>query len=152
MIPVDAAAVLAVAVVVPSYALWARRRLCRDPAVFTCRLRTVGPLRRERWGRTRPQARWVHDVLLVHRGLGRRRCDVFPVAGVTGPTVGVDVRGLGDRAVGLRLLLDDGRLYDLAVRNGDTAVATGPFVVASLGVTSAIPPPPRPGPPGPDGH
>jgi hypothetical protein len=129
---VAAAVVMVVAVVVPSYALWARRRLRRSPGVFRCRLRVVGPLGSGAWGRSRRTARWVHDVLLVHRGPTLRRCEVLAVAGVTGPTVGIDVRRLGERPVGLRLLLDDGRLYDLAVRNADNVVAAGPFVVASL--------------------
>jgi hypothetical protein len=37
---------------------------------------------------------------------------------------------LGDRA--LRLHVDDGRLYDVVIRNGDMAAAIGPFGVASL--------------------
>lgn len=125
--PTLAVAALAVAVAGPSYALWARRRLRRSPGVFACRLRPVGPLVAGRWARQRRHARWVHDVLLVHRGMTLRRCVALPAAAVTGPTAGMAVRGLGERAVGLRLLLDDGRLFDVAVSEGDAAVATGPF-------------------------
>jgi len=34
--------------------------------------------------------------------------------------------------VWLRLYLDDGRLIDLAARNGDVTLAIGPFMAASL--------------------
>jgi hypothetical protein len=54
------------------------------------------------------------------------------VSNVIGPVVSVTVEGLGERPVWLRLHLDDGRLVDLAVRNGDVSWALGPFVVASL--------------------
>jgi hypothetical protein len=116
----------------PPYALWARRRLRRAPGAFPLQLRPAGPLE----GRRRPRAKrygtWAHDVLLVHHGVTLARCEPLAVASVTGPVIGSRVRGLGDRAVRLRLHLDDGRLYDVAIRNGDVAAAIGPFVVASL--------------------
>lgn len=60
------------------------------------------------------------------------RCEALAVSNVIGPVVSVTVEGLGERPVWLRLHLDDGRLVDLAVRNGDVSWALGPFVVASL--------------------
>ena len=132
MIAVLAAFGLGVAVVGPSYALWARRRLCRAPGVFRCRMRPVGPREGAGWQPTRRYAVWVHDVLVVHRGPALGRSVALGVTSVTGPTVGIAVRGFGEQAVGLRLFLDDGRLFDVAVRNGDVTRAIGPFVVAAL--------------------
>jgi hypothetical protein len=120
-----------VAVGVP-YAVWSRRRLLRTHGVFACRIRPTGPLEGAPWSRLKRHAHWVHGVLLVHRGPTLARCVALPVASVTGPVVAHRVRGLGRRPVRLRLLLDDGRLFDLAARNVDVASAIGPFVVASL--------------------
>lgn len=128
------AAGLALGLVVagPPYALWARRRLRRAPGVFACRLRPAGPLEGAGWPRTKRQALWVHDVLLVHRGVALGRCEALGVANATGPVEGTGVRGLGERPVQLRLHLDDGRVFDVVVRKDDAGAAIGPFVVASL--------------------
>ena len=114
------------------YAAWSRRQVRRSPGVFACRLRPTGPLEGARWPRRKRHARWVHDVLLVHRGAALARYDAYPVANVTGPIVGAPVRGMGERPVRLRLHLDDGRLFDMAAHNSDVDSAIGPFVVASL--------------------
>jgi len=123
---------LVLVVVGPPYALWARRRLRRTPGVFACRLQPAGLLDGARWPGTKRHAVWVHDVLLVHHGLALGRCEPLGVATATGPVKGSRVRGLGDRPVHLRLHLDDGRVFDLAVRKADEVSAVGPFVVASL--------------------
>jgi len=114
------------------FTLWSRRRLRRTPGVFPCRLRAAGPICESRWSRTKRYACWVHDVLLVLKGPTLSRCEALPVSNVTGPVVSATVKGLGERPVWLRLHLDDGRLIDLAARNGDVASAIGPFVAASL--------------------
>ena len=119
-------------VAAPLFTLWLRRRLRRRPGVFRCRLRAAGPICESSWSRTTRYACWVHDVLLVLRGPTLTRCEALPVSNVTGPVASATVKGLGERPVWLRLHLDDGRLIDLAARNGDVASVTGPFVAASL--------------------
>lgn len=114
------------------YALWSRRRVRRSSGVFACRVRAAGPTCEAPWPRTMGYARWVHDVLLVHQGPALTRCEALAVSNVTGPVLSVAVKGLGDRPVCLRLFFDDGRLIDLAARNGDVTLAIGPFIAASL--------------------
>jgi hypothetical protein len=133
IVTLAAGLVLALVVAGPPYALWARRRLRRAPGVFACRLRPAGPLDgAHRWPRTKRQAQWVHDVLIVRHGLTLGRCEALGVANATGPVDGTGVRGLGVRPLQLRLHLDDGRVFDVVVRRADAASAIGPFVVASL--------------------
>jgi hypothetical protein len=113
-------------------AFWSRHRFRGRPEVFACRLRPAGPAKTSGWSRTKSYAYWVHDVLLVHHGLALARYEVLPVSSVAGPTPASSVKGLGDRPEWLRLQLDDGRMMDMATQNQDVALATGPFVAASL--------------------
>ena len=115
-----------------AYALWSRHRVNRHPGVFRCRVRRAGAVDGSRWSRTRRHARWAHDVLLVHRGLALARCEPVLVAGLTGPVRTLAVKGLGDRPMLLQLLLEDGRLVELATSSGDVVPAMGPFVPRSL--------------------
>jgi hypothetical protein len=71
-----------------------------------------------RWPRTMRYGCWVHDVLLVRRGLTLARREAPAVSHVTGPVVSMTVKGLGERPVWLRLHLDEWRLVDLAARDG----------------------------------
>ena len=62
-------------------------------------------------------ARWVHDVLLVHRGLALVRNAALPVARVTGPVRSGEPRsisGLGSSPVVVALTLDSGAAVALA--------------------------------------
>lgn len=114
--------------------LRSRRRFRRRPEVFACQLRPVESTgtasdrhRGKRW------AYWVHDVLLVHRGLAFMRYDALPVAGVDGPTTTPTTTAEPDeRRVQLRLTLDDAGQVDLLVRGEDVDRAIGPFFTASM--------------------
>src|SRR4051812_22216983 len=60
---------------------WARLRLGRADGAFRCKVRApydrlTGV--RPRWPRCRTRARWVHDVLLVQKGLLRPRVEALP--------------------------------------------------------------------------
>lgn len=132
IVTVAAALALGLLVAGPSYALWVRRRLRSTPGVFACRVRPAGPLEDSRWPRTSRRAFWVHDVLIVHRGVTQATCEPLAVANATGPVENASVRRMGRRPVQLRLHLDDGRMFDVVVRQADAVSAIGPFVVASL--------------------
>jgi hypothetical protein len=114
------------------YVVWARWRVTRVPGAFPCRLRPADAVEGRRWPRRSQRGRWVHDVLLVHRGVTLVRAEALPVATVGGPVAGPAPRGAGDPVVRLRLHLDDRRLVDLVVHEDDVAPAFGPFVVAAL--------------------
>jgi len=80
------------------------------------------------------KARWVHDVLVVHRGgwsLGTELLPVSRVHGRLGPTVNVR----GRQWVSLRLELDDGSVMDVAAPRDLADELGGPFLTAhdSLG-------------------
>jgi hypothetical protein len=116
------------------YTWWSRRRRRAAPEVFVCRLRPAGPEAKPGWPRTKRCGCWAHDVLLVWSGPTLKRCEALPVASVTGvaPAMPGAVKGLGERPVLVRLHLDDGRILDLVANSDDLALATGPFVAASM--------------------
>jgi hypothetical protein len=105
--------------------IWSRRSFKRAPGVFPAKLRvTAGevPGLETSWPRRPVHARWVHDVLLVHRGLAR----------VTGPVRSGEPRsipGLGSSPIVVALILDSGAEVELA---GPSA-AREAVMTASLG-------------------
>lgn len=113
--------------------LWSRRAFRHRTEVFACRLRSAGPSKDGNgWPRGKRYAYWVHDVLLVHRGPALRRYEALPVASISGPVEAATAKGLGSEPMWLRAHLDDGRLVDVATHHEDVALATGPFVTATL--------------------
>jgi hypothetical protein len=105
--------------------LWARRRFTRLPGVFKCKLRTTsgdaGGIDDD-WPRLPVFARWVHDVLLVHRGLALVRNLALPVATVTAgpaPAPPEQVKGLGTAPVVLTARLDSGAVVEVAASRED---------------------------------
>ena len=115
--------------------IWSRRSFKRAPGVFPAKLRvTAGevPGLETSWPRRRVYARWVHDVLLVHRGLALVRNAALGVAQVTGPVRSGEPRsipGLGSSPVVVALILDSGAEVELA---GPSA-AREAVMTASLG-------------------
>jgi hypothetical protein len=109
-----------------------RHRQRRKPGVFACRLRPAGHPEQSGRLRAKRYARWVHDVLLVYRGVTLTRCDVLAVADISRPKPASYIRGFGPRPVTLRLRLDDGCVYHLVIRGSELVPAVGPFVVAAL--------------------
>jgi hypothetical protein len=106
---------------------YSRRRYRQQPDVFTCYLRVVDGEQRPfdaTWGRRPSYGRWLHDVLLLSRGLALVRLLAIPVATrVSGPDPldGPPLRGLEGSAVTIRLRTDDGTTLELAVSEADVA-------------------------------
>lgn len=109
--------------------LWSRRKFRQTPGVFACKVRIVsgsdGP---EKWTRSTAYARWVHDVLLVHAGLGLVKYEALPVAGVDGPAPPAPaVKLKGGDPVSIRLRLDDGSIAEVAGLTSMKDLLSGPF-------------------------
>jgi hypothetical protein len=113
------------------------RELTRTSSAFRCRLRLVSgwlpPLRRT-WRGRRCWATWVHDVLLIRRGVSPRTTAYavrFPEGSVETASV-KEIRGLGRQPLRLRLRLDDGAVLELAAPSEAMTPLVGPFVVAAM--------------------
>jgi hypothetical protein len=115
--------------------IWSRRSFKRAPGVFPAKPRvTAGevPGLETSWPRRPVHARWVHDVLLVHRGLALVRNAALGAAHVTGPVRSGEPRsipGLGSSPIVVALILDSGAEVELA---GPSA-AREAVMTASLG-------------------
>lgn len=115
-------------------AFYSRHRYRQDPAVFRGNCRVIDgrvDALDDSWGRTPVYVRWVHDVLLITRGLALVRVLAIPVADlVDGPApVGQDgLRRLGAAPVAVRLRTDDGATIELATAADDHENLLGPFV------------------------
>jgi len=82
------------------------------------------------WPRRPLLARWVHDVLVVHRALALARSSAIGVARATGSvTVGRKdaVAGLHSDTCVLTLVLDNGASVQLAAPVKDRSIMVGPF-------------------------
>jgi hypothetical protein len=104
---------------------YSRRRYRQQPDVFACHLRVIDGAQRPfaaTWGRRPSYGRWLHDVLLLSRGLALVRLLAIPVATrVSGPEPldGPPLRGLGGSLVTITLRTDDGTTLQLAVSDAD---------------------------------
>jgi hypothetical protein len=105
--------------------VYSRRRYRQQPGVFACYVRVVdgvpGSLATT-WGRRPSYGRWLHDVLLLSRGLALVRFLAIPVATrVAGPEPldGTPLRGLGTSAVVFTLCTDDATTLEVAVSAAD---------------------------------
>jgi hypothetical protein len=118
--------------------VWVRWRFARAPGAFRCRFRAPDrPVAgfAERWDRRRTNAVWVHDVLLVQRGLLRPRVVALPVRipeDVIRYVPAEDMRGLGSAPQVLGLRLDDGQIIEVATASAAHSVVVGPFVAAAM--------------------
>jgi hypothetical protein len=105
---------------------------------FRCKLRARYdrlPGIRRRWPLWPTYARWVHDVLLVQRGLLCPRTVALPVRmpeQVIRDGSGWSLRGLGDGPLRLDLRLDDGRLVEVAAPGTARTLLTGPYLAAAI--------------------
>jgi hypothetical protein len=80
-------------------------------------------------------ARWVHYVLVIHRGLALGRSNARGVGRATGSLVAGhpdEVRELGEEPLLLTLILDGGASVQLAAPSDDRDAMVGPFVGALL--------------------
>jgi hypothetical protein len=118
--------------------LWSRRAFKRSPGVFPAKVRVAaGHLAGHgtSWARQTAYARWVHDVLLVHRGLALVRNTALPVTSAEGPlapSAPGEITGLGPTPVMLSLILDNGTTVQLAGRAEDREALVGPYAAVLL--------------------
>ena len=77
------------------------------------------------------QAIWAHDnILIIEKGLFLARNLHFTVAGGIQPPQPADpkqVKGLGDKLVTMKFLLDNGAIIEVAAPGEMSALAQGPF-------------------------
>jgi hypothetical protein len=104
---------------------------------FRCKIRPA-PLpgaKRHRWPLRRCRATWVHDVLMVRRGLVLATVSALPVHLLekalreTGPD---EIPFLGPALVAVVLRLDDDSLVEVAAASGDRTALVGPFLAAAI--------------------
>lgn len=114
-------------------ALYSRHRYRQQPDVFRCAGRvhsgSVDPFAQD-WGRAPVYGRWVHDVLVLSRGLALVRVIAVPVDAVVGGPEEVShdpPRGLGDDPVAVTLRTDDGSVFEFAADAADRERLRGPF-------------------------
>ena len=113
--------------------LFQRFQFKNEPDVFEAKIRLeTGAAEgfKAKWPRVSGYTRWVHDVLLVHEGLGLRTNTPLPVAGFEGPLDAPDLdeaKRLGDDPVVYRLTLDDGATLLMAAPGEARPLAVGPF-------------------------
>ena len=116
-----------------SVSLWNRHKFRQRPDVFTTKIRLEsGSISdfKEKWPPVSNYAHWVHDVLLVHKGLGLMPTTPLGVKGIEGTPTGADteqVKRLGENPKMLRIKLDDGSILQLAVPEEHLDLAQGPF-------------------------
>jgi hypothetical protein len=128
---------------------WARLYFAHARPTFRCKVRWPDeslwmPVR---WPRRKVRAAWVHDVLLVQRGIVRPRT-VALAAGACHRAIRTadrcEVARLGTDPVVLSVRLDDWRTVEVAARRRDTAALAGPFVAAAMRSLPEAPNEPRP--------
>jgi hypothetical protein len=116
-----------------SVSLWHRHKFRQRPDVFTTKIRLESGSNsgfKEKWPPVSNYAHWVHDVLLVHKGLGLMPTTPVGVMGLEGSPSDADpeqVKRLGESPKLLRIKLDDGSILQLAVPVEHLPLALGPF-------------------------
>ena len=110
--------------------LWSRRKFKRAPGAFPCKVRVAtDPAAPGKWPRATSQARWVHDVLMVHSGMALVRYQALPVASINEPIAAApDVKLKGGDPVSVQLHLDDGSVAEVASTSQHTESMSGPFL------------------------
>jgi hypothetical protein len=129
-----ALAVLAGALAASVYGRW---HFAHNTPTFRCKLRwpeDTWPGPSPRWPHHRVRAGWVHDVLVLYRGVLRPRPVILAVRTSENAfrTTKSDVSGLGRNPVVLALRLDDGTVVELATRDTGFDDLVGPFLAASM--------------------
>ena len=112
---------------------WNRNRFKKQDGAFPTKLRLesgTAPGVSEKWPPLPAYALWVHDVLLVNKGLALVR--TLPI-GVEAPQRAAEsadpeeVKRLGADPVLLRFRLDNGAVLEMAVPGNSQTLAQGPF-------------------------
>jgi len=113
--------------------VWHRHETKSLPGIFKTKVRLVsGEYRHidQNFPRTAEQAFWVHDVLILEKGLLIPRTLSFGIADRVQPTRQADpeqVKGLGDAPVWLQVRLDNGAVLEIAAQREKAELASGPF-------------------------
>ena len=119
--------------------LWHRHDLQQNlPDLFKMKARVVEGTYRHldgNFSRTAAQAIWVHNVMILEKGLLLGRNLHFAVTEGVQPPQPVDPKqvkkGLGDKPVTLQFRLDDGTIIEIAAAGETTTLARGPFFADS---------------------
>jgi hypothetical protein len=123
-------------------ALVASLRFPAGAQAFRCKLRPLTSTGRTRpWPRRRCRAVWVHDVLLVRRGVLPARLQALAVRTPEDPpreTTPTEVRGLGGGPVAVVLRLDDGTLLEVAAPWPSRTHLVGPFLAAAAAAADRL--------------
>ena len=112
---------------------WSRSRSKKQDGVFATKMRLESgsaPGVGKKWPPMSSFALWVHDVLMVHKGLGLMNTSPLGVAGSEGSAEDVDpeeVKRLGENPVILRFRLDNRAVLQLAASAEALELAQGPF-------------------------
>jgi hypothetical protein len=111
--------------------MYSRHPYRQAPGVFRCRIRRLSHDTEEaQWGRPLVHARWVHDVLLVSRGLALVWFAAVPVAALLAgpdPAEPATVTKLDPAPVVAWFRLDDGTTVVAAANSEDDVRLLGPF-------------------------
>lgn len=114
-------------------ALWRQYETKQLPGVFKAKLRMVSGTHKHvdtKYPRTAEHALWVHDVLILEKGVLFTRLLHFGVADGIQPAQTTDpkqVKGLGDTPVTMQFRLDDGAIIEVAAPGDVSEEAQGPF-------------------------
>ena len=101
---------------------WNRYHFKKQPGVFPAKLRLESGSFHGLSEKSTPTfCVWVHDVLLVHKGLSLISTLPVPVA------ASEERKHLGDKTMYLRFRLDDGSIMQMSGFGEDEALAQGPF-------------------------
>jgi hypothetical protein len=130
------AVLLLLAVTVAVALLVTSLRFPSDTAAFPCKLRPAPPGGRPAtWPRRRRRATWIHDVLLVRRGMPLPRIEALQVRTPDDrvrETTAHEIPGLGAAPVAVVLRLDDGTLLEVACPGTARDLLVGPFLAAAV--------------------
>ena len=103
--------------------LWSRSHFKKQDGVFPAKLRLEsGSFHGFSEKAASAYCLWVHDVLLVHKGIALVRVLPVPVAAAE------ERKQLGDKTMYLRFRLDDGSILQMSGIGEDEALAQGPFL------------------------
>jgi hypothetical protein len=147
-VTVTLALVAAALATLVTWSTWrARRDFVAASGTFRCKVRSRSTAVHgipSTWARRPLHALWVHDVLVLRRGLVRPRVWYLPVRMADGDLVELNprrVRGLGRRPVSVRVLLDDREEIELAAADRDRSLLVGPFIAVAVGSLPGDAPP-----------
>jgi len=104
-------------------ALWNRRRFKQSPGVFRLKYREESS---EKWPRAATYGRWIHDVLLINKGIGLVPTTAVGVVTLVETTLSESVKGFDDPVI-FTFTLDDKTAVQVAVSSDTVDLAQGPF-------------------------